>query len=57
MQKAKLSDVARHAGVSITTASQVVNNKGNISHAVCQRVMQAIEELDYKRLRAPEGVK
>lgn len=46
-----LRDVARHAGVSVTTASQVVNNRtgGNIriSDETRQRVWQAVQALGY----------
>ncbi|MCS7011224.1 MAG: LacI family transcriptional regulator [Anaerolineales bacterium] len=42
-----IRDVARHAGVSITTASLVLNGKGNISEATRQRVLAAAEELNY----------
>jgi LacI family transcriptional regulator len=42
-----LRDVAKHAGVSLTTASYVLNNTGNISEATRRRVRQAAEELNY----------
>ncbi len=42
-----IKDVARRAGVSITTASYVLNGKGNISAATRQRVLAAAEELNY----------
>lgn len=42
-----LRDVARQAGVSVTTASYVLNNTGNISEATRRRVWQAAEELNY----------
>lgn len=42
-----LRDVAKHAGVSVTTASYVLNNTGNISEATRRRVRQAAEELNY----------
>lgn len=42
-----IKDVARRAGVSITTASYVLNGKGNISTATRQRVLAAAEELNY----------
>jgi len=34
-----IKDVAQHAGVSITTASLVLNGKGNISEATRERVL------------------
>lgn len=42
-----IRDVATHAGVSITTASYVLNNTGNISKATRERVLQAAKELNY----------
>jgi LacI family transcriptional regulator len=42
-----IRDIAQKAGVSITTASYVLNNTGNISAATRQRVLQAAEELNY----------
>ncbi len=42
-----IRDVAQHAGVSVTTASYVLNNTGNISQATRERVMQAAGELNY----------
>ncbi len=42
-----LSDVARHAGVSIKTVSRVVNNESRVAESTRQRVLAAIEELGY----------
>jgi len=42
-----IKDVARRAGVSITTASYVLNGKGNISADTRKRVLAAAEELNY----------
>lgn len=42
-----IRDIARHAHVSITTASYVLNNTGKISEATRQRVLQAANELNY----------
>lgn len=42
-----IRDIAKHAGVSITTTSYVLNNTGNISAATRQRVLQVAEELNY----------
>ncbi len=50
-RRSTLRDVARQAGVSVTTASQVVNNRtgGNIriSDETRQRVWQAVQALGY----------
>lgn len=42
-----IKDVAKRAGVSVTTASYALNGKGNISEATRQRVLAAAEELNY----------
>ena len=49
-QRATLRDVARHAGVSSTTASFVMTGRRDmrISPAAEQRVLQAARELDYR---------
>lgn len=43
-----LTDVARAAGVSPTTVSRVLNNRGYLSEATKARVAQAIEKLGYR---------
>jgi LacI family transcriptional regulator len=42
-----IRDVARHAGVSVTTASYVLNGTGSIGEATRKRVLEAAEELNY----------
>ncbi len=42
-----IKDVARYAGVSDTTVSKVLNNKGSISDDTKKRIMEAVEKLDY----------
>jgi LacI family transcriptional regulator len=42
-----LSDVAMRANVSKQTASRVVNNKGEVSEATRQRVLEVIREIGY----------
>lgn len=42
-----IKDVARHAGVSTATVSYVINGSVPISQQTHQRVMAAIQELDY----------
>lgn len=47
---AKLKDVAQKAGVSITTASMVINNKNvSVSDSTRKQVIQAARELGYIR--------
>lgn len=44
----KITDVARHAGVSPSTVSYVLSGKRTISPATRQRVERSIEELGYR---------
>lgn len=44
----KLSDVARHAGVSVSTVSRVLNDRGYLSADVRARVATAVAELGYR---------
>lgn len=45
---AKLTDVAKLAGVSPTTVSRVINNKGYLSKKTIKKVQEAMRELSYK---------
>lgn len=45
---AKLTDVARLAGVSPTTVSRVINKKGYLSEKTITKVKEAMRELGYK---------
>lgn len=47
IKKVKITDVAHHAGVSVSTVSLVLGNKGRISEATIAKVHQAIDELGY----------
>jgi LacI family transcriptional regulator len=51
-----MSDVAREAGVSLMTVSRVVNNKGEISPATRQRVLDVIERLGYRPSAIARGL-
>lgn len=42
-----IADVAKLAGVSVSTVSYVLNNRGNISQATADRVREAAEVLQY----------
>ena len=44
---ASINDVAKKAGVGVSTVSKVMNNYDNISDATRKKVMAAVEELDY----------
>jgi len=48
---AKLSDVAKLAGVSTATVSRVLNNSGYVSRSNREKVLSAIDELDYRPSR------
>lgn len=45
---ATIADVARHAGVSMKTVSRVINNEDHVRPGLRDRVMAAIEALDYR---------
>ena len=45
--RARIEDVARRAGVSTATVSRVLNNSAPVSSSMTQRVLRAIEELNY----------
>ena len=46
--RAKLADVARLAGVSVGTASKALNGSGRMRPETRQRVLAAVEELDFR---------
>ncbi len=48
MAKPKLSDVAALAGVSPTTVSRVLNNRGYLSENTRTKVHEAMRELGYR---------
>lgn len=43
-----LADVAQAAGVSLTTVSRVLNNRGYLSQETRERVAEAIKQLNYR---------
>ncbi|MBP1153734.1 MULTISPECIES: LacI family DNA-binding transcriptional regulator [unclassified Paenibacillus] len=45
---ATIHDVAKKAGVSVTTVSRVLNNRGYISEATRSKVYQTMDELGYQ---------
>ena len=46
--KNTIYDVARHAGVAISTVSRVLNNSADVSEPTRVRVLRAIEELQFR---------
>lgn len=47
MKKVSIIDVAKHAGVSVSTVSLVLRQKGKISEATIEKVNAAITTLGY----------
>lgn len=43
-----IKDVAERAGVSVTTVSRTLNNRGYISEATRRKIYKAMEDLDYQ---------
>jgi LacI family transcriptional regulator len=52
-----MRDVARLAGVSISTVSSVVNNKGTVSRALTEKVQQAIGALGFLPHQGARGLR
>ena len=50
-----MTDVARQAGVSISTVSRVINGSVKVSHHLRNQVETAIEELSYQPIRVGSG--
>jgi LacI family transcriptional regulator len=51
-----IKDVAKKAGVSLSTVSLVLNHKKNVSKETIKKVQQAIDELDYHPRRSAQGL-
>ncbi len=47
MKKASIRDVAREAGVSITTVSRALNGYDDVSEVTRKKIQQIVEELNY----------
>ena len=45
---ATLKDVARESGLTVSTVSRILNNRGYISDNARQKVADAMEELNYR---------
>lgn len=55
-RNATIHDVAQRAGVSYQTVSRVINNHPSVAPATRQRVMGAIEDLDYRPSLIAKGL-
>ena len=51
-----IKDVAKRAGVAVSTVSLVVNHKGPVSKKTEEKVLKAIEELQYHPQRSARGL-
>jgi LacI family transcriptional regulator len=56
-ERAKLSDVARLAGVSQATASRVLNANGRVAPELAERVLKARETLGYRQNSLARGLR
>lgn len=54
--KITLKQVAKLAGVSLTTASRVINNRPNVSPEVRERVWRIIKEIGYQPNQAARSL-
>lgn len=54
---ATLKDVAKKVGVSVATVSYVLNGRGSVSEAVSEKVLKAVEELDYRPNRRAQAMR
>lgn len=54
--KPTISDVARHAKVSIATVSRVVNDSSHVSEATRERVQAVIDELQFRPDRTAKSL-
>lgn len=55
--KVTITEVAKHAGVSVTTVSMVLGNKGRISPDTIEKVNASVEALGYIRNRAAANLR
>ncbi len=55
-KRVTMHDVAQAAGVSLMTVSRVVNDKDDVSQATRQRVMEIIDQLNYRPSSIARGL-
>lgn len=53
----RIQDVARAAGVSVTTASRVLNNKDDVAPATYEKVRRVMQELNYTASLAAKSMR
>lgn len=53
----RIQDVARAAGVSVTTASRVLNNKADVAPETYERVRRVMQELNYTASLAAKSMR
>jgi LacI family transcriptional regulator len=56
-RSATINDVAREAGVSVSTVSRVLNNKDDVSTETFEKVQSVIDELGYASSLAARGMR
>ena len=56
MKTITINDVARAAGVSVSTVSRILNDKPDVSAETRQRVMQVIDDLGYAPHAGAQGL-
>lgn len=54
---ATIKDIARKAEVSVATVSRCLNDSGYVEEATRQKILRAVEELDYRPNRLAQGLK
>lgn len=52
-----IKDVAQRAGVSVSTVSRVLNSRPYVAEELAQRVLQAIDELNYRPSRVAQRLR
>lgn len=55
-KKHSIEDVAHIAGLSVSTVSLVINNRGNVSPLTRQKVLEVVERLSYHPMRSARGL-
>lgn len=55
-KRVTIADVAKYAGVTKTTVSRVLNNKGEISPETRVKVLKTVDDLGYRRSRIARGL-